>query len=94
MNKREKSQIIEVLERLTKVETLIELGFKQNTKDHEEIKESIGHRKKEYEILEQRVDDLEHRYEKRLIYWKLMALLGSPIVSAVIVAVAFKFLGL
>jgi len=94
MNKTEKSQILEVIQRLVRVETKIEDGFKVNEKDHTDLKESISHRKTEFENLEKRVDDLEMSYEKRLIYWKFMAALGSPIVTAIIIGIAFKFFGL
>lgn len=94
MNKTEKSQILEVIQRLVRVETKIEDGFKVNEKDHADLKEDISHRKTEYKDLEKRVDDLEMKYEKRLIYWKFMAALGSPIVTAVIVAIGLQFFGL
>jgi len=94
MNKNEKSKIVEVIERLVRVETLIESGFRQNEKDHSELKVSVSHRKEEYKELEKRVDDLEMRYEKRLIYWKLMAALGSPIVTSIIVTIACSSIGI
>jgi len=101
MNKKEKEQMIEVFERLTKIETLMTVEFRHLKESIEDSKKSLNVLNGEHEKLIDRMERLEDRQGKvedklrgEIKRWKICATLASPAITFIIVELVKKFLGI
>jgi len=88
VNKKERAQVLEILERLTKLETTLILELKHIREDLKELNKHVGRLNEDYGKLSMKLVDLEKRqetlkndYETQVKLWKFVAGLVSPIVT-------------
>ena len=100
MNKKEQKQLIEVIERLTKIEVRLEEGFKALREDLSEVKgrirvinEEMGRVDDRMNALEIRQEHAEETYKKSLLYWKAIAFIISPLVTILLSEIVRKLIG-
>lgn len=101
MNKKEKDRILEVYQRLTKIETTLDLEFKKIREDLKEItkhtlklNEELGAIGEEFQTLKLRQKVLENKYIRQLRVWKIVAGLISPALTFLIIEFVKRALGL
>jgi len=100
LNKKEQKQLIEVIERLTKIEVRLEEGFKALREDLSEVKgrirvinEEMGRVDDRMDALEIRQEQAEEAYKKSLLYWKAIAFIISPLVTILLSEIVRKLIG-
>jgi len=86
MNKKEKEQVLEILERLTKLETTLVLELRHIKEELRDLNGHIGRLNEDYGRLsmkfldlEKRQSELENSYKVQLRLWKFVAAIFSPI---------------
>lgn len=101
MNRKERSQIREVLERLAKLEAKHELGLKFLQETLSEIKEGLKIINEEMGSLDQRITQVERFYEETRVtyrkivsHWKIISFFISPVVTTLIIYLAKFSLGI
>lgn len=101
MNKNEKDVLLQVIDKLARIEERIALGFKANSEDHKEMKQHISTINDEMGSLKERISEIESlyfnaktKYEKMSMYWKVIAFLLSPLITFLIIAGVKIILGL
>ncbi len=92
MNKKEKEQLLELIERVTRLETTISLEFKNLREDLKSMTKHVGKLNEEYGSLSTQLIDLRHRQEKledsyktEVKRWKFIAGLVSPVVTYLLI---------
>jgi len=95
MNKKEKEQLLELIERVTRLETTISLEFKNLREDLKDLTKHVGKLNEEYGSLATQLIDLRHRQEKledsykvEVKRWKLIAGLVSPVLTYFLIELA------
>lgn len=101
MNKNEKSQLTKVLEKLARIDERLHLGFKKNDEDHADMKKHTETMNEEMGTLEERIGRIENlyfeakaRYDKMSTYWKVVALILSPLVTFLVMTGIKLILGM
>jgi len=101
LNKNEKTRLLKVLETLARIDERIKLGFTNNDEDHADIKKHVEVMNAEMGILKDRIGKVENlyfeakaRYEKMSIYWKVVALILSPLVTFLVMTGIKLILGM
>ena len=100
MNKKEQKQLIDVIERLTRIEVRLDEGFKSLREDLSEVKgrmkvinEEMGRIDDRMDALEIRLGQAEEAYKKSLFYWKIIAFVISPIITILLSEIVRKLMG-
>jgi len=100
LNEKESKQLIEVLERLTRLETQFEMFFKAYKKDILALKElnsglkgELSEHQEQIKTITNSIQDVKGRYEKMLWLWKVVALFLSPIITSLALVVIQKTVG-
>ena len=91
MDKKEKLQILQIIERLTKLETKISLEFEHLREELKEINQHVRKLNEEYGAISSEVQDLktrqdvlETKYGTQIKMWKFIAGLVSPFLTYLI----------
>ena len=100
MNKKEQKQLIDVIDRLARIEVRLEEGFKQLREELSEVKgrmriinEEMGRINDRMDALEVRQDKAEQTYKRTLLYWKAIAFIISPLLTLILSELARKLIG-
>ena len=100
MNKKEKKDLLDVIDRLARIEVRLEEGFKQLREDLSEVKgrmriinEEMGRVNDRMDSLEIRQDKAEQTYKRTLLYWKAIAFIVSPLLTLILSELARKLIG-
>jgi len=100
MNKKEKKDLLDVIDRLARIEVRLEEGFKQVREDLSEVKgrmriinEEMGRVNDRMDSLETRQEKAELTYKRTLLYWKAIAFIISPLVTIILSELVRKLLG-
>lgn len=101
MDKKEKNLILDVIERLTRLEEQMKAGFKRSQEQYDDIKDHMSTINDETGKLQERVTSIEKlyhqakaRYERSAIYWKIAAFIASPAVTFLIICLIKHLIGL
>jgi len=92
MNKKEKEQLLELIERVTRLETTISLEFKNLREDLRTVTKHVQKLNEEYGSVSTQLIDLRHKQEKmesehklEIRRWKLIAGLISPVITYLLI---------
>jgi len=101
MDKNDKSELVKVLVKLTRIEEKVLQGFKHSSMDLKEIKEHITIINDEMGTLRDRVGGVEKlyieakaRYDRISLYWKVVSFVLSPVVTFGVIMAVKYILGL
>jgi len=84
MNSSERNEIRELRDRIIKLETLVETDFKHLNENLKAITESLRKLNEEYGNLIQKQHELETKSKESIMIWKILAVVVSPSVTAVL----------
>lgn len=101
MKEKDQNEIRELRDKIIKLETLLEVEFKHMKDDWKEVCTSIKNLNEEYGRLLEKFHNLEISGERAkgdlkrsLIYWKIAASIGAPVVTTLVICVVRLGLGL
>jgi len=100
LNKKEQKQLIDVIDRLARIEVRLEEGFKSVKENFSEVKgrmkvinEEMGRIDDRMDALEARQDKAEQIYRRTLLYWKGIAFIISPLLTIVLSELVRRLIG-
>jgi len=100
MNKKEKKDLLDVIDRLARIEVRLEEGFQRVREDLSEVKgrmriinEEMGRINDRMDSLDARQEKAEQTYKRTLLYWKAIAFFLSPLVTILLSELIRKLIG-